>query len=237
MQGDHSTARNHSRTTDPVIMDVNGSASGQAPARENNEELELQRFSVLFEKRKDDISKVYRNPGELVYHGTTKGNKRLIQQYGFCKERKTDGATNAAGDVDGELSEVAAKYHYFSTKRAHAAEYAALAGQANNDGAIVTVFGRTKTLGLKTDRDSAKENQKIALRTNRDIPPGNVLPSKKNPDMSHSNAAIEHFQKQLKRKLNIEVPITVAASWLHDVQSDSEGDDDNIAMTKKIKIR
>jgi len=116
-------------------------------------------------------------------------------------------------------------------------EYAALAGEENNDGAIVTVFGRTKTLGLKTDTDSAKENRKIALRTNKDISSGYVLPSKKNPDMSHSSAAVEHFQNQLKRRFDIEVPTTVAASWLHDVQSDSEGDDDKIAMTKKIKIR
>lgn len=226
-----------SLATDSVTSIIDGGNSSKMPVQEHNDELELQRFATIFDERKNSIMKVYRSPGELVYHGTTKDNKRRIQEIGFCKNEKTGGATEAAGDVDGELSEAAGKYHYFSTTRAHAMEYAALAGEANNDGAIVTVFGKAKTLGLKTDTDSAKENRKIALRTHKDIPPGYVLPSKKSPNMRHSSEAVAHFQKQLKKKLDIEVPAPVAASWLHEAQSDSEGDDNKIALTKKIKIR
>jgi len=88
MQGGSSTAGMHLRTTEPVISGVDSGASGQTPVQGNNDKLELQRFAALFEARKDSIMKVYRSPGELVYHGTTKDNKRRIQEIGFRKTKK-----------------------------------------------------------------------------------------------------------------------------------------------------
>lgn len=172
-----------------------------------------------------------------TFHGTTAINKADIQVHGFTRERKVEGATEAALADDPELrsrrgfegtwqrceirayKHAARQHHYLTRSAEFGANFAALVTVPPQMPALVRVIGSPEDLMLEHDCDC--EHQDL-LRTPRNIPADHVLGSKK----SRHRRAAELFRPHLERAFKRPVSTSEAARWLQTVQSDSEADMD-----------
>ncbi|UTY59698.1 hypothetical protein [Massilia sp. erpn] len=171
----------------------------------------------------------------ISYHGTSKAGKRSMQLIGMKVGAKTAGATAAMKeeyDREGEVLseqfiERAGNANYVTRKKEVAMAYG-VTNRPPEDAAVARVLAPDwKELGLGRDEDSGASD--AAAKTEKDIGPGFILQSKQNGDRSLTIGAYKQIHAELTKKFPLSaqfITLDDIADLIHEVQTDSEGEEE-----------